>query len=237
MITFSHLSWDSDFFGYKVAKIELDHCQSETELAIFLHDLKEKGYKLIYGFVHPDDRVSNKAAGTLGQLVDEKVTYTTNIIDENIEDQKKINKYALAVPDLNLYRLSLESGEYSRFKKDKNIDGRFFIRLYQVWIEKSISGELADDVLIYEHNNEIVGLVTLSCKKQIARIGLIAVDEKYRGNSIGSQLVDACKKICINKRIQELDAVTQKDNSGACLFYEKCGFTVKKMENVYHFWQ
>jgi dTDP-4-amino-4,6-dideoxy-D-galactose acyltransferase len=40
----------------------------------------------------------------------------------------------------------------------------------------------------------------------------------------------------IESNIFTLEVPTQLDNIQACRFYEKCGFQIKEIKNIYHFW-
>jgi len=235
-ITIDHLSWDSDFFGIKVAKITLESCDN-IPLEETINRLKKEGYKLIYAFSNPNDGQSNRSVlNNKGILVDEKVTYYRKITKNKIAFPDNIEKYNSGIPDERLYGLCLKSGEYSRFKKDHNFASHLFVKLYYAWIENSVSRKIADEVLIYREQQDIVGFVTLKHHKYKSQIGLIAVDDKYQRRSIGMLLITACSAICNEEDTRWLEVITQRDNLGACRFYEKCGFILMKVENIYHIW-
>ena len=73
-------------------------------------------------------------------------------------------------------------------------------------------------------------------KKSGGSIGLLAVDESVRGNSVGRELIKAAFSSFGKRGISNIEVVTQKANKAACRFYETCGFTVRNIENVYHLW-
>jgi dTDP-4-amino-4,6-dideoxy-D-galactose acyltransferase len=132
--------------------------------------------------------------------------------------------------------LAIQSGEYSRFKTDPNFGISEFERFYKEWIINSVSGKIADGILIYKNNDRIVGMITYKIKDNFCTIGLLAVDRDFRGKSIGKLLIGGLINELTGKNISRLYVVTQKANHAACRFYEKCGFIVDKVENVYHFW-
>ena len=235
-IAIDHLSWDSNFFGIKVAKITLESCDNIL-LERTINCLKEKGYKLIYVFSNPDDDQSNRSVlNNKGTLVDEKATYSREIPKTIIAFPNNVEKYNSGIPDEILYELCLKSGEYSRFKKDHNFASHLFVKLYYAWIENSVSRKIADEVLVYREQQDIVGFVSLKHHKFKTQIGLIAVDDKYHRRSIGKHLITACSAICNEEHTRHLEVITQRDNVGACQFYEKCGFILMKVENIYHIW-
>lgn len=235
---FKTLRWDSKFFGYKVAQIQVSHLTSNN-LRKLLSKLSSSSFKLVYWSVDPKDSISNTAAKTnRGFLADKKVTYLkdlSNYPKQNLNYQKlrshlhrPLNKYLLS--------LALQAGFYSRFTRDKNFRHNEFTRLYTKWIERSIKGDISTDVIIYLEKNIERGLVTLELKSDHGIIGLIAVDKKSRGKGIGKKLVNAALSRFKDLGIKVVEATTQKANISACKFYEKLGFVEKDVQNVYHFW-
>jgi dTDP-4-amino-4,6-dideoxy-D-galactose acyltransferase len=104
-----------------------------------------------------------------------------------------------------------------------------------------LSHELAKEVLVFDSPGQAphgpaVGLLTLSIKQERVDIGLLAVDEHFRGQRIGQQLVQAAKQRTAAWGLPELQVVTQLDNERACNFYRHCGFQVDTVEHVYHLW-
>jgi dTDP-4-amino-4,6-dideoxy-D-galactose acyltransferase len=235
MNKFELLSWDSEFFGFKVASILLSG-DSIYYLSNALNELKLQGVKLAYWKTNPADTQAQLLAQKFGGLlVDAKTTYgmpviKTSAINSNIESYKSSE-----VSDI-MYSLALQTGEYSRFKVDKNIGNEHFTALYHKWIENSIARKNASEVFVYKLNNQIAGLITLSESDAGGSIGLIGVDKNVRGQGIGQKLVKASHQYFSSKNIDYMTVVTQKANIPACRFYEICGFKIIKVENVYHFW-
>jgi len=79
-------------------------------------------------------------------------------------------------------------------------------------------------------------MLTVKVDGEIAKIGLVAISEKYRGQSIGNHLLNSCKYYLQQRGCKFLEVQTQKNNIGACKFYEKNDFKVKSIDNIYHCW-
>ena len=185
------LEWDSMFFGYKIASIQPLELESD-DLTRIISELRNNDFKLAYCFVNPDDEVSIKSiTNASGLLVDEKVTFSIQGFKEIVPESSNIRPYNLTYLSENLKILTLQSGLYSRFKIDPNFQNNEYENLYIEWIKKSVTKSVADEILIYYEGSEEKGFVTLAIKKDIGSIGLIAVDEKERGKSIGRKLVNA----------------------------------------------
>ncbi len=231
------LEWDSLFFGYKIASIR-PHEIKTRELSDLIRNLGKEGFRLAYCFVNPEDEVSiNSVTNAGGLLADEKVTYFIKDFKENDSyASTQIKPYNLAYTSENLRLLALQSGIYSRFKTDPNFHNKEYENLYSEWIEKSVKKNAADEILVYYDGNDEKGFITLIVKNETGSIGLLAVDEKERGKSIGKKLINAAFAYFVDKNLHEVEVVTQKSNKSACAFYESVGFKVKNITNVYHLW-
>lgn len=219
-----HLEWDSDFFELSVGSI---HIEDEDD---FLKEELNK-YDLVYIFSQ-NENLNFK-------LTDRKVTYklrglqkkeTPNFIEI---DYYCHNETAYE----ELLNLALQSGEYSRFKIDSAFNNNDFVRLYTEWINNSINKTLASHIIIKKQDKKIVGFATLSKKNEtLADIGLVAVDENYRGQGIAKELI--LKTISVAKSIgyDDMQVVTQLDNIPANILYKKFGFKEDSIINIYHYW-
>lgn len=235
---FRLLDWDSKFFGYKVGQIKASHLTPD-KLKRLLDYLSNNAFRLIYWSVDPKDKISNKAAKiNNGFLTDKKITYLkdlSNYLDEDMNRQH-LRSYLHKPLNRHLISLALQAGLYSRFAYDKNFKHNEFTRLYTKWIERSLNGEIALDIIVYIYKNIERGLVTLESKSGYGSIGLLTVDKKYRGYGIGKQLVKAALAQFKHLGMKKVKVSTQKDNIIACQFYEKLGFVEESLQNVYHFW-
>lgn len=235
---FQILDWDSNFFKYKVARINALNLSS-NELTNLLSKLSLLKVKLAYWFIDPKDKISNEAAkSNNGFLADDKITYIINLSSDPPKriDCPKIQSYLYKPLNKNLLSLALQSGFYSRYRQDKKFVRNEFCRLYTTWIKRSLNGEIAADVIVYVDNDIEKGLVTLEKKDNYGSIGLLAVDKKYRGKSVGKQLINAAFEKFKEIGIRKVKVTTQKKNVIACKFYEKIGFAFDNVQNIYHFW-
>lgn len=234
--TIETLEWDSQFFGYPVARITLDKESSDYLDDIFLNIESEK-FRVTYFYVPPEEKeLINRITKKGGILVDQKVVFS--------KKTEKHNKYSNDIIefqgiDLNekLIELVLQAGKYSRFRLDRNFNKKEYQRLYIEWLSKSIKKVIAFKTLVAKKGSDIVGITTLGENTQFADIGLVAVDERFHGQGIGCDLIHSADNVANEKGIKEIKVVTQFDNKGACRLYEKCHFHIEKITNIYHFWQ
>jgi dTDP-4-amino-4,6-dideoxy-D-galactose acyltransferase len=138
-----------------------------------------------------------------------------------------------------LEALALASGHTSRFKVDPNVPENIFVALYVAWIRRSLSGEIADDVLVVEDGGQPVGMVTVVAPADLGgagHIGLIAVADARRGRGYGKQLIAAAESWSVTHGASTLEVVTQERNTQACALYSAAGYDVIADDAIYHIW-
>jgi ribosomal protein S18 acetylase RimI-like enzyme len=96
--------------------------------------------------------------------------------------------------------------------------------------------EIADEVLVIQQEETIVGFVTIKSKDGVGEIGLIAVDVSQRRKQYGQRLVQGAMAWCRNQGLFGCCVITQGENKPAGRLYKKCGFEIQKTTYVYHFW-
>jgi dTDP-4-amino-4,6-dideoxy-D-galactose acyltransferase len=230
------LDWDTEIFGYKVAKINAKNT-SINDFNLIKNEITRKGIRLAYWFVDPLDENSILALEHFKyKPIERKITYSKSIKDVDLPITQNIFEYKSREFNQQLLNLSYQSGFSSRYKLDFNFTNKEFEKLYKLYITNSIKKTIADHIFVYIHEQKIAGFVTLKVDKSFSKIGLIAVDTFYRGRSIGSKLVDYVSHFSYKNNCKRLDVVTQAENTQACLFYEAKEFSILETKIVYHIW-
>lgn len=232
---FKSLDWDSSFFGISTGMIT---CQNLTadEIHKILEKMKIDGYRLVY---YP---AVHKIEATLldrykGVLADEKITFIKTLGKLSVQNtDAHIISYDQSNVSPELLDLAWESGIYSRFNIDPHFKNNEFRQLYKIWIERSVSREIAKDVLVYMDESRIGGMITLGEKNNKGDIGLVAVAESSRGKGIGKKLMAAAENAFQDMGYHEVQVVTQGINAPAMNLYQSCGYTINERLFYYHFW-
>jgi len=174
------LSWDTKFFNIKTGRI-IPASLQENQLVSILVEMRKEKFKLVYWASEQQNTYELQAYSSM--LADKKTTFEINLQNINLDKLPlpKAKPYCSSFPFSQLEKLAIQSGVYSRFALDTNFPHEKFTALYKTWIRKSVSGEMADEVLVIMQNNHIAGMVTLAIENGVGDIGLIAVDEKFRG--------------------------------------------------------
>jgi len=238
---YSLLDWDSKFFGFNVAIIHHNNLPV-SRLKELLITLKKKDVRLVYWPAASTIDLSMEQLKNLnGLLVDKKITFKiplNRFKGSLCANAHLIERYNPSIPFTNLESLAIQCGEYSRYAVDPKIPKKKFIQLYSLWIEKSVTKQIADEVLILRKDTFIQALITLKKNKNsdTGKIGLLVVDKKYRGQGLGEQLIHSALQWFQTFNLKYVTVDTQGENSAACCFYQKCGFFVESVVNFYHFW-
>ncbi len=244
----ARLDWESGHFQLEAAQLiqaDLD----EAALADALGHAKKDRVRLVVWPAAAGREISALLLREFGgTLVDRKVTFgrlLTTVAEAEPRSAAEIHVVPYAGHGVSdeLYELALASGVYSRFKVDVRFAPEKFAAMYRIWIERSVSGELADAVLVAHqptHANggepSLAGMVTVSLADRVGSIGLIAVAPAARGLGVGSGLIEAAHRWMQAAGASEARVVTQGANLPACRLYERTGYRVVREQHYYHFW-
>lgn len=230
------LAWDSSFFGLPVARLHAD--TPAHQLGAALDDLRANGIGLAYWLLErPDEERARSALAAGGLHVDDKTT-----LHARTQQVLTATAQALGVasafegPAEHLRPLALDAGVQSRFRVDPKVGVEHFERLYTLWLERSLNGELAEAVYVTGAPGQPTGFITVGRKDGRADIGLIAVDARARGQGCGKALVRRAAQWAHDAGLEHLQVVTQGANREACALYERCGFERESVSPVFHFW-
>lgn len=226
------LDWDSEFFGLRIGRADIQTKEDAEELASKVGLLRNE-YDLLYVF---DENHVGFSVPT-AKLVDEKILYTKPC--EHKQLFPEVMMYQQEKPNVSLYHLAHVSGGYSRFKLDSKFPTGSFERLYNRWIENACPQEGTNkQIFAYLLDGVAKGMITVDSNEEgIAHIGLVAVDEDCQHCGVGTKIMSTVEEYLYQiGKIRTLEVPTQKANVDACRWYEKNGFQIKSITNIYHWW-
>lgn len=232
------LEWDSIFFGYEVAKVNIQSKIDDEILLDIIHS--SKGFKLVYLFA--DCEIFRNVEPEKFRNVyhvDTKLTFALDNIKTKRSYPKTCEEFSFVkINEIckSLKSLVLLSGKYSRYFIDKHFVQGEFERLYLKWIEKSLSSDSNKMVFGFKDGEKVIAFVSINILELTVIIELIAVDENYQGKGIGKMLINEVLVFCQTNNIDNLEVVTQFENESACRLYESCGMQVVSKQFLYHLW-
>ena len=141
-------------------------------------------------------------------------------------------------------KLEYKRASSNNLKEIQELNVKFFQNQYEYDKDIILDWPLSEEGTIYFKSiieNEVVYVVYDNAKivgylagrydkgnpylnKKIAEVLLVFVDSEYRGNSIGSKLVDMFKKECNEKGIYNYNVGVYCENLEGIKFWEKKGF-------------
>lgn len=239
-IELTALPWDSAHFGFGVARIPT--VVTDDQLRRALERARQEQVRLVYWpATHDRPVLPGLLEEFRGARLDLKATYVAEPMPRPAEREPssgvRITDAPSGEPSAALVRLAIEAGGMSRFRRDPRIPVERFEALYRTWMERSTRREIADLVLQVETDGgEILGVMTASVEHTTARVGLVAVAQHARGRGLGVQLLDALHRRSPAPGRDRVEVVTQLDNRPACALYERAGYQLFEILDVYHFW-
>ena len=238
---FQHLPWDSQHFGRQVSAIMLQ-LTDQVRLSEVREVMLSQASDVTYLTVDEQHPLAQELQVAGFRVWDRKRVY--------VQDLPAPVPPPAAVPgyDLQPYTgpmtpalaaLGVICGEYSRFKLDPRFAPESFQRLYELWVENSLSGRLAFGtyVAIRQQDQQPMALLTLGEKHGRADIGLVGVHAEARGQKLATRLVQLAQTEAQQRGYTQLQVVTQGLNEAACITYEKAGFRVESEKLVFHLWR
>lgn len=241
--TLQRLAWDTGHFGWETAAITATRL-SDGELRSHLTLARSLGIRLVYWRSCPAQPPSAAVLDAwAGELTDRKTTFQADPTHWRSHSAVRrvadvtVTEWPRGEPSGELLELAVIAGTHSRFHKDRRISEDQFRGLYETWMRRSTSGDLADRVFVAMHESDgAIGMVTAKLRETIGEIGLVAVQESCQGHGIGEALMRRALDWFDEVRASAAVVVTQQDNAPACRMYDRLGFTVTDVSNVYHFW-
>lgn len=234
------LAWDTDAIGVPVGRVDVEGAGAGAVDAA-LDAARRAGLGLLYVMGRPAADAAARLDAAGARLVDERTTFVRPVTPADAtlppaDAAAAVRRYAAPAPDAALVALARQSGGQSRFRVDPQMPAGVFERIYDTWIARSVSGEIADAVFVAELDGAAAGMVTVGPKNGRGDIGLLAVAERARGRGLGGALVRAALAWTAARGLDTAQVVTQGANAAACRLYLTSGYAVESAVPVRHLW-
>lgn len=231
MIT--RLEWDSNFFGHNIASLSLSN---------------EKDLENMYQFIQMYELDFIQTLCKVDEVNKIRILENNNFHFADIKITFTLDMRKLVQPEKVIFDVAKPSDKevISNLASNSFIDSRYYghehvfskdkvSEMFRIWAEKSITGQFDDFCLKVLSGNELCGFITTKIQDaNIATIGILAVDEKFRGKGVGLSLLQSLFSFLREKDIFEVEVSTQGKNIIAQNLYTKAGFRVKRLESWYY---
>lgn len=218
----SELKWDTNFFGKKIGKLEID--SSKQDLKELLGEAVVRRYRYLTCRLGAERLKEAQNLASHGfYLTDIGTTWeraTAGAKNPSIAARQGTPEDGGIVR--HIAKGLLRDG---RFYNDPFFSSEEADKLYQAWAENSVKGEAEKVLLIGEK-----GFVTCRILGSKGEIQLIMVAEGSRSQGIGTALVLNALQWFYEKGIGTVAVRTQASNNGAISLYQKLGFKLKEVD-------
>jgi GNAT superfamily N-acetyltransferase len=142
-------------------------------------------------------------------------------------------RLARAEDTSKLQAIAREAFHLTRFYADPTLDDERCDDLYAEWT-RSLCAGAASVVLVIEKEETPIGYITVDLDGDQSEIGLVAVASDYRGQHLGTLLVNSAIDWAYSHDAKTMTVVTQGRNIGALRTFEGCGFRVSNTSLWFH---
>jgi dTDP-4-amino-4,6-dideoxy-D-galactose acyltransferase len=234
------LEWDSQFFGYRIGRVQGARLRPDTLSAAYQW-ATEQDVACMYFLAEADDALTVRTAEAGGfALQDVRVTF--NLLLDHIPAHQPDAQIRHARPEdvEPLRHTARHAYVHSRFYNDSHFSQEQCAALYDLWLTRSITDPTyADLTWVGEVDGQAVGYVTchLHQDTKVGTIGLVGVAEEARGQALGQRLIAAVLAWFAQQGMTQVQVVTQGRNIAAQRLYQRCGFLTHSIGLWYHWWR
>jgi len=215
------MAWDGDFWNTRVGRATSLDGLGEWAVA--------NTVGLMCLLVDADKPAEIQEAERIGyRFMDIRVTLTMQACS-----RLSWVRLARAEDTAKLKAIAREAFHLTRFYADPSLDDTRCDDLYAEWTRSLCAGG-ASVVLVAEREDTPVGYVTVNLDGDDSEIGLIAVAADWRGQHLGTALVNGAIDWAYAHGAERMNVVTQGRNVGALRTFEGCGFRVSNTQVWLH---
>lgn len=215
------MAWDGDFWGLRVGRA--------TRLDGLAEWAVENTVGLMCLLIDADKPEEAQKAEEQGyRFMDVRVT-----LEMTTKPRQSWARLARAEDTSRLQAIAREAFHLTRFYADPSLDDSRCDDLYAEWTRSLCAGG-ASVVLVVEKEEVPVGYITVDLDGDQSEIGLVAVASDYRGQHLGTLLVNSAMDWAYSHDAKTMTVVTQGRNIGALRTFEGCGFRVSNTSLWFH---
>ncbi|MFC1878743.1 GNAT family N-acetyltransferase [Chloroflexota bacterium] len=236
------LDWDSQFFGYRIARARVNHLTPESAQAI--QDwCMEQAIDCLYFLARSDKPATIRLAeDNEFQLVEIRLDFERKIEGWDPATRPRANpeiqvRPAQAQDIPTLQDIAANSYINTRYYFDERFPKSKCQELYRIWIKRSCEGN-AQMALVAEMNGQIQGYISgyRSAGKPEGHFDLTGVRHDARRAGIGQELFRSGLDWYARASVEHILVTTQGRNIGTQRMIERNGFISRDCQLYYHKW-
>ena len=248
------LPWDSGFFGFPAARIEVIAVAGgytearDTASKLIEEVVAEAAATQIRHMVARIDASSLAHSHALGEngfeLIDGLQTFALSLGQGSACGPSPGTRLATSDEADEIAQIAHSSFVYDRFHNDVSIGSGNADRLHGAWARNSVNGEAADAVLVAASPGAIDAFVTVKIDSQaafalgvrFASIPLVATTLQARGKGAARRATEAALAWCRAQSVDIVEVGTQISNVPAARLYQSAGFRTTAISLTYRKW-
>lgn len=231
--TAEHLPWDSQFFGKRVGRLNI---QANNGLDRALRTSHQDNFELIY--IYSPIAIGRTSIGQFSLSdVGGHIAFTKDLSTFKLDEPSlvpEIDEHQGNTLSPELLELAFLSGHLSRFRVDPSLPIGSFERLYENWLAKTLKNRPRTAIYTYQLSRKAAGFATVSWNDLKCTIDLLGVSRPHQGHGIATKLIQHITKTCINNKVNIIEVKTQLSNAAARALYLKNLFTAHGQSCLYH---
>lgn len=228
----SLLEWDSNFFGYPVARLYERHVDADS-LAEASDWCKAHAVRCLYYLApakHAPSLLAAQAAGM--QFVDIRLTLTHKIVPRQSWTAREPISLATDTERAALVTFAPHLASVSRFYADPRFGTEAAARLYKAWFKKK-----ADATWVARIPDGIGGGITCNIEPNgTGAIDLLVVAPDNQEQGLGLALCISALRWFTRQNCTQVRVVTQGHNVASQRVYQQAGFVTHSVEIWFHKW-
>jgi len=229
--------FDSELWNKKVCKAHIADPFTEEELRAAL--ARERP-DIVFAFAPFSSDVMVILSRTGFRLLSLRSTYflPREVEVEEVDVPPGFSFHAMSegapASDDDIRAMAENIGMISRYFRDRRIPREDAIRLYVAWIRNSLFHGYADKAFLILRDGRMAGIVTLKIKDGTGMIDLIGVLPSFQGRGLGRLLLTRAVQWLRSTGVSDIAVVTEGEDIGANVFYQRNGFIIRNFESVFH---
>ncbi len=232
--TFRELVWDTDFFGLRCARIELNSTIEHSEFEQLLHKVRD--YDLVY-IANKNCNIQNAvqlARQTSAFVADTNVQFIKNV-DNTVKHKEKPVCRDMYPYSQEIVDLADTVFAQSRFAADERLAQLGGGRMHGEWVKNAFDQR---GRFFAESRMEgvLIGFTLFNIKNGVLTLELIGIDANYRGRGVGRRLWETLEAKAQLAGCREIHVGTQLHNLPAMNFYIRRGCAITETNQIYHLW-
>lgn len=237
--TVNELAWDTEFFGFPCANIDITGILSEKDAAEMAK--LSQDYRFIT--VHNPDTLHTNEKIILRFLNAVKTDVNVRLcnLGPAFQPFKARDGYSVLLScslsiGAEVFDAVRGSFVHSRFYQDEHISVAKADGVFYNWL-KNAQNRSDKYFCICNYHEHCAGIMLLSFtdKKSIV-IELLSVNVNYQRMGIGSMMMSRLGAFCTENGVTKISVGTQERNCAALEFYKKNNFKIDKKTHIYHVW-